>query len=123
MTPEMQQMQAAKQQMQQMQQELAQAQAQATIADLSAKAKNNEARANLALGQAYKAVLVAQSRKSDVEGKNDERLTNADNVEFDQVMKTLDQHNSLAHEDRDFVLRDMEFQSRKNGEQENDNDD
>lgn len=123
MTPEMQQMQAANQQMQQMQQELAQAQAQATIADLSAKAKNNEARANLALAQAYKAVLDAQSRKSDVEGKNDERLTNADNVEFDQVMKTLDQHNALAHEDRDFDLRDMEFQSRKNGEQENDNDD
>jgi len=123
MTPEMQQMQAANQQMQQMQAELEQAQAQAQIADLSAKAKNNEARANLALAQAYKAVLDAQSRKSDVEGKNDERLTNADNVEFDQVMKTLDQHNALAHEDRDFDLRDMEFQSRKNGEQENDNDD
>ena len=123
LTPEMKAMQEQNQQMQAMQAQVDQAMAQAEISDKNAKASNNEARARLALAQAYKAVLDAQSRKSDVEGKNDERVARADDQEFRQVMDALDQHNTLQGEDRDFDLRGLEFKSRNtNGEQDNDDD-
>ena len=94
MTPEMQQAQQQQAQMQQMQAQLAQAQAEAKIALDQAKASDSMARGRLALAQAYKAVADAQSRAMDVESKNDDR-------DFTQVLKTLDQHNQLAREDRD----------------------
>lgn len=122
MTPEMQQMQQQNQQVQQLQQQVEQAMAQAEINAKQAKAANDEARARLAEAQAYKAVLDARSRAADVAGKNDERESRADDQEFRQIMDGLDQHNSLAAEDRDFDLRDMEFKSRQtNGEQDDDN--
>lgn len=119
MTPEMKAMQEQNQQMQAMQAELDQALAQAELAGKQAKASNDEARARLAEAQAYKAILDARSRAADVEGKNQERETRADGQEFQQVMDVLDQHNSLAGEDRDFDLRNQENQSRENGEREN----
>lgn len=112
MTPEMKQMQAANNQVQQLQQQLEQAMMEAKIAGQQAKAANDEARARLAEAQAYKAILDAESRKADVEGKNEER-------DFHQVMETIDQHNSLEGEDRDFDLREKETSSRMNGEQDN----
>lgn len=120
MTPEMKQMQAQNQQMQAMQQQLAQAQAEADLNAKQAKAANDEARARLAEAQAYKAIIDARSRAADVEGKNQERSARADDQEFRQVMQTLDQHNSLAGEDRDFDERQEERKSRTmNGEQDN----
>lgn len=120
MTPEMKQMQAQNQQMQAMQQQLAQAQAEADLNAKQAKAANDEARARLAEAQAYKAIIDARSRAADVEGKNQERSARADDQEFRQVMQTLDQHNSLAGEDRDFDERQEERKSRSmNGEQDN----
>lgn len=112
LTPEMQQMQQQNQQLQAAQAQLAEAQANADIAKKQADAANAEARANLARAQAYKAILDAQSRASDVEGKNEER-------DLDQVLAVLDQHNSLEGEDRDFALRNEEMQSRKTENQEN----
>lgn len=122
MTPEMQQMQQQNQQVQQLQQQVEQAMAQAEISSKQAKAANDEARARLAEAQAYKAILDARSRAADVAGKNDERESRADDQEFRQIMDGLNQHNSLAAEDRDFDLRNMEFKSRQtNGEQDDDN--
>lgn len=122
MTPEMQQMQQQNQQVQQLQQQVEQAMAQAEISAKQAKAANDEARARLAEAQAYKAILDARSRAADVAGKNDERESRADDQEFRQIMDGLNQHNSLAAEDRDFDLRNMEFKSRQtNGEQDDDN--
>jgi hypothetical protein len=63
-----------------------------------AKAADSTARSRLALAQAYKAILDAQSRAADVTGKNDER-------EFDQVLSVIDQHNELEAEDREHDLR------------------
>lgn len=120
MTPEMKAMQAQNQQMQQMQQQLAQAQAEADLNAKQAKAANDEARARLAEAQAYKAIIDAQSRAVDVESKSKERAAKVDDQEFRQVMQTLDQHNSLVGEDRDFDDRREERQSRTmNGEQGN----
>lgn len=120
MTPEMKAMQAQNQQLQAMQQQLEQAMAQADLAGKQAKASNDEARARLAEAQAYKAIMDAQSRAADVESKNEERMTKADNQEFEQVMGVLDQHNNLAGEDRDFDEQQQERQSRTtNGEQDN----
>lgn len=93
MTPEMQEMQQQNQQSQAREQELATAQAQADIALKQAKASDSESRGRLALAQAYKAVADAQARTADVAGKNDDR-------DFHQVLKSLDQHNSMLHEDR-----------------------
>lgn len=112
MTPEMKQMQEQNQQLQAVQAQLADAQAKADIAAKEAKAANDEARARLAEAQAYKAILDARSRAADVAGKNEERESRADEQEFRQIMDTLDQHNSLASEDRDFDLRKEESQSR-----------
>jgi len=97
MTPEMQQAQQQNQQMQEMQQQVAQAQAQAKIALDQAKASDAEARGKLALAQAYKAVSDAQARMMDVEAKGEER-------DFNQVLKTLDQHNDMLKDDREFDL-------------------
>lgn len=120
MTPEMKQMQAQNQQMQAMQQQLAQAQAEVDLNAKQAKAANDEARARLAEAQAYKAIIDAQSRAADVESKSEERAAKVDDQEFRQVMQTLDQHNSLVGEDRDFDDRREERQSRTmNGEQGN----
>ena len=105
MTPEMQQAQAQNQQMQEMQMQVEQAQVEADLAVKSAKASNDEARARLAEAQAYKAIMDAQSRASDVDAKNAEREAKIDNQDFEQTMQVLDQHNSLAGEDRDFDLR------------------
>lgn len=98
MTPEMQQMQQQNQQMAAMQQQVEQATAQAKIALDTAKASDANARSQLARAQAYKAILDAHSRADDVAGKNDDR-------DFGHVLKTLDQHNSLQHEDRTFELQ------------------
>ena len=93
LTPEMRQMQASNQQLQAAQAQLAEAQAQAKMALDQAKAANANANAENARAQAYKAILDAQARTADVEGKNDERS-------FSQVLATLDQHNTMVHEDR-----------------------
>lgn len=118
MTPEMKMVQQQNQQMQAQQAELAQAQAQAALAKDQAKAANDEARAHLARAQAYKAILDAQSRASDVEGKNLERDAQLDDQEFRQVMDVLDQHNSLVGEDRDFDERKEAKMIPENGEPE-----
>lgn len=124
MTPEMKQAQAATQQMQAAQAQLAEAQETAKIEKLRADAANAEARARLAEAQAYKAVLDARSRAADVQGKNEERDREGEEQEFRQIVDTLDQHNTLANEDRDFDLRQQESQrqdwpiSKKSGEQE-----
>ena len=110
MTPEMKMVQQQNQQMQAQQAELAQAQAQAALAKDQAKAANDEARARLAEAQAYKAILDARSRAADVEGKNLERDAQLDDQEFRQVMDVLDQHNSLAAEDRDFEAQQQQNQ-------------
>jgi hypothetical protein len=90
-------MQAQTQQLEAAQQQIAQAQAQAKVALDQAKASDSNARAQLALAQAYKAIADARARTADVEGKNDER-------QFSSVMDALDQHNTLAHEDRTHEL-------------------
>lgn len=120
LTPEMQQAQQQAAQMAEMQAQLQQAQAQADIAAKSAKAANDEARARLAEAQAYKAVLDAQSRAADVASKTEERAAKIDDQEFGQVMSVLDQHNTLASEDRDFEERKAMQESPENGEQEDD---
>lgn len=113
LTPEMQAMQQQQQQMAAVQQQLADALQQAKTADLNSRAANSEARANLAQAQAYKAIADAQSRQADTEGKNDDR-------EYRQILDTLDQHNDLEAEDRDFRLRATETVSRMtSGEQDN----
>src|SRR6185369_520977 len=95
MTPEMKAMQESNNQVQQMQQQIEQAMAQADIAKKTADAAKAQAGVQLARAQAYKAILDAQSRASDVEGKNEDR-------DFQQVLDSLDQHNSLESEDRAF---------------------
>lgn len=97
LTPEMIQMQQSQQQSQQAQQQLEAAQQQAKTALQTAQAAESEARAQFARAQSYKAVLDAQSRQSDVAGKNHER-------DFGHIMDTLDQHNSMVHEDRTHAL-------------------
>lgn len=106
MTPEMQQMQQQNAQMAEMQAKLAQAEQEAKTAKMQGEAVNAESRANLARAQAYKAILDAQSRATDVEGKNDDRS-------FDQVMSLLDQHNSVEHDDRMF---DQSQQAQEHGQ-------
>lgn len=117
MTPEMRQVQAANQQTQQLQAQLEQAKVEADLNAKKAKAANDEARANLAMAQAYKAVMDARSRAADVESKTDERIARVDDQEFRQIMDALDQHNTIANEDRDFDLRNKTGLSRMNGEQ------
>lgn len=117
MTPEMRQMQQQQQQMQQMQAQLADAMAQADLAGKQAKAANDEARARLAEAQAYKAILDARSRAKDVDSKTEERMAGVDHQEFNQVMSVLDQHNTLAGEDRDFDERKQTQENPTNGEQ------
>lgn len=119
MTPEMKAAQEQNQQVQQMQQELAMAKEKAEIAAKEAKAANDAERASLARAQAYKAILDAQSRAADVEGKNAERGAQAEHLDFQETMEMLDQHNTLAGEDREFDERREERQSRTNGEQTN----
>lgn len=102
MTPEQQQAMQQQQQIQQMRDQLDQAMAQAELSAKQAKAANDEARANLATAQAYKAIADARARTADVAGKNEEREATMDDQEFRQIMTSLDQHNTLAAEDRDF---------------------
>lgn len=97
MTPEMKQVQEQNQQSQQQQQKLAEALQIAKTALDNAKASDSNARAQLARAQAYKAILDAQSRQSDVAGKNDER-------DFGHVLSAVDQHNQLGEQDRQFAL-------------------
>jgi hypothetical protein len=97
MSDEMKAMQQANQQIQQAQQAVAEAQAQAKIALDQAKASQAMASAQQARAMAYKAILDAQSRASDVDGKNDER-------QFGAVIDILDQHNALEDEDRQHEL-------------------
>lgn len=114
LTPQQQQAQAQQAQMQQMKDQLAQAMAQAELSGKQAKAANDEARANLATAQAYKAIADARARTSDVAGKNEERNAAMDDQEFKQVMHTLDQHNTLAAEDRAFSAPKENTQSPTN---------
>ena len=104
MTPEMLAMQQANQKAQALQQQLVQAQAEADIAKKRGDASNAEARANLAMAQAYKAILDARSRAADVAGKNVERDSIGDDRELRGAMDLLDQHNQLQHEDRTHEL-------------------
>jgi hypothetical protein len=123
MTPEQQQAAQMQEQMGAMQAELEKAMAEAELAGKQAKAANDEARARLAEAQAYKAIMDAQSRAADVDAKNMEREAKIDDMEFREVMDTLDQNNRLAAEDRDFDERVQERQTRNattNGEQNND---
>lgn len=88
MTPEMVQMQQQKQAADAAQQQLVGAQAQAEIALKGQKAAEAESRAHLSIAQAYKAIMDANARTDDVEGKNRERgIKNA--------MGILDQHNKV----------------------------
>ena len=52
--------------------------------------------------------------------KTEERAAKIDDQEFGQVMSVLDQHNTLASEDRDFEERKAMQESPENGEQEDD---
>lgn len=122
MTAEMQAMQEKNQELQETQQRLAQAESEAKAAKMLGEAKNAEARANLALAQSYKAVLDAHSRAADVESKDMQRETEADDQDFRHTVELLDQHTTLQGEDRDFDLQEREAQSRMNdGEQDNGN--
>jgi len=117
LTPEMKQMQDQQQQVQALQQQIDQKTAEAKIAKDMATSSNMEARANLAQAQAYKAVIDAQARMKDVDGKNEERSLKAEDMEFRQTMDILDQHNNLVGEDRDFDQRTKETEKPENGEQ------
>jgi len=116
MTPEMKAVQQQNMQMQELQSKLQTAEQEAKIADLNAKAENSIARAALAEAQSYKAILDAQSRAKDVDGKLEERSMKAEAQEFDQTMQVLDQHNNLAAEDRDFDQRKNETKKPETGE-------
>jgi hypothetical protein len=121
MTPEQQQAAQMQEQMAAMQAELEKAMAGAELAGKQAKAANDEARARLAEAQAYKAVMDAQSRARDVEAKSMEREAKVDDMEFREVMDTLDQNNRLAAEDRDFEERMRQTREMNtNGEQSDD---
>lgn len=98
LTPEMRAMQQQNQQLQAAQAQAAEAQQQAKVALDQAKAAQAFAAAQQARAMAYKAVLDANSRQSDVQGKNDER-------QFGHVLDALDQHNQLEAEDREFALQ------------------
>lgn len=121
MTPEQQQAAQMQQQVAEMQQQLEKAMADAELAGKQAKAANDEARARLAEAQAYKAIMDARSRAADVASKNDERGAKIDDMEFREVMETLDQNNRLIAEDRDFDdrVRERETRNATNGEQTN----
>lgn len=119
MTPEMQAAQQAQQQVAQLEQQVAEANAKADLESKTAKAANDNARAQLALAQAYKAILDARSRAADVDGKNSERTAKIDGMEFEETMQVLDQHNKLIGEDRDFDDRREERESRNQMENEN----
>ncbi len=113
MTPEMKAMQDGAAEKSAMQEQLAQAEAEAKIQKTLAEAKNGEARANLALAQAYKAVLDANSRAKDVQSKDEDRDMKADNQEFEHVTKLIDQHTRIQAEDRDFDQREIEANARE----------
>jgi hypothetical protein len=113
LTPEMKAMQEQNQQLQMMQQQLAQAESEAKSAKMLGEAKNAEARANLALAQSYKAVLDAHSRAADVESKDLQRETAADDQDFRHTVELIDQHANLQGEDRDFALREKESQEKQ----------
>jgi hypothetical protein len=113
MTPEMKTMQAQNAQLQDTQQKLAQALQEAEIEKKRGDASNAEARANLAMAQAYKAVLDARSRAKDVDSKDLSRQSDDDQQEFDQIVELVQDHNAVQHEDRDFELREKETKSRE----------
>lgn len=102
-------MQQQSQEVQQLQMQLATAEQKAKINKMEKDAINAEARANLALAQAYKARLDAQARMLDTESKIEER-------DHEQVMAVVDQHNQLASEDRAFEASEDERKKPKNPE-------
>lgn len=104
---QMEQNQAAQQQAQQ----LEQAMAQATLSDKTAQAAEREARANLALANAYKAQMDAVSRRMDVDSKNESR-------DVDQVLQAHDQHNELVEGDRQFAMALAEQRDRREADRE-----
>jgi hypothetical protein len=106
-------MQAQNAQLQDTQQKLAQALQEAEIEKKRGDASNAEARANLAMAQAYKAVLDARSRAKDVDSKDLSRQSDDDQQEFDQIVELVQDHNAVQHEDRDFELREKETKSRE----------
>ncbi|MFL6707946.1 MAG: portal protein [Massilia sp.] len=116
LTPEMRAMQAQNAQLQQVTQQLAQAEQNAKTQKLAGDAANAEARANLAMAQAYKAVLDAQSRARDVASKDDDRDIKADAQSFDQALALIKDHNDVQHEDREHALREREIDARQDGE-------
>lgn len=88
-------MMAQNQEKQQLIEQLQLAEQKATIAAAEAKANLQLAQAESARANAYKAISDADSRRMDVESKNEDRDTS-------QVLQALDQHNELQAEDRDF---------------------
>lgn len=97
MTDEEKQMMQQNQEQQAQQQQLQQALAMAELNDKRAQASEREARANLAMANAYKAGMDAGSRRMDVEGKNDDRDTK-------NAVNALDTHNDMIDEDRKFAM-------------------
>ena len=97
MTPEMQAMQAQNMQAQQAQQKIQMLEIEAKLGQMSAKTSAENARAHLSVAQAYKAVLDAHSRADDVSQK-------AETAQLRTALDALDQHNTLAAEDRQHVL-------------------
>ena len=102
-TPEQQQSMEQAQQMAEMQQKLLQAEQEAKIAKMQAEAENAGARANLALAQAYKAKIDADSRAKETDSIVDHR-------DHREVMEALGDHNNLIKEDRDFEQREQRNQ-------------
>ena len=98
LTPEQQQARQMQQQMQEMATQLEKAAAETDIALKQAKASEAEARAEQAKASAYKAISDARARMMDVEG-------NLEDDQFERIMKSIDQHNKLESEDRDFDSR------------------
>lgn len=98
MTPEQQAMAQQQEQMAQVQAQAAMAQQQADTSKTVAESQLAEARAKLSEAQAVKALADAQARLADVESKVTER-------ELKGALDTLDQHNVLEAEDRDFAAK------------------
>jgi hypothetical protein len=116
LTPEMKAVQAQNAKLQEAQQQLAAAESEAKAQKMLGEAKNAEARANLALAQAYKSVLDAHSRAADVASKDMQRETDADDQDFRHTVELIDQHANLQGEDRDFDQREREIEQSRETE-------
>lgn len=93
MTPEEQQAMQANQQQQAQAQQLEMANATVTLKNTEAQANLRLAQAEAARANAYKAQMDAQSRRLDVDSKNEDR-------DVSQVLAAYDQHNAIQDEDR-----------------------